>query len=62
MKYSINTKTDTITLTLPDGETLEVPKSDPAWDDIIEGLFGGLGSENEWARCIDDLLKRRDGR
>ena len=58
MKYSINTATDTITFILPNDGTVEIPKSDPAWSEIIEMIFGGVGSEDELAQCIADFQKR----
>ena len=61
MKYSIDTATDTITFFLPNGETVEIPKSDPAWSEIIEVIFGGVGSEGELTRCIADFRERQKG-
>ena len=61
MKYSINTGTDTITFTLPNGQTVEIPKCDPVWEEIIEMIFGGFATEDGITRCIEDFLKRQVG-
>ena len=60
MKYSINIATDTITFILPNDETVEIPKSDPAWSEIIEMIFGGVGSEDELTLRIADFQKRQE--
>lgn len=59
MNYTINIATDTITFSLPDGGTIDVFRSDPAWEDIIEMLFGGMGSEQELTQCLSDVVKRQ---
>lgn len=61
MKYSINIATDTITFALADGETVEIPRSDPVWDEIIEMIFGGFATEDGITRCIEDFLRRQEG-
>ena len=60
MKYSINTATDMITFALPNNGTVEIPKSEPAWSEIIEMIFGGVGSEGKLTRCIADFQKRQE--
>ena len=61
MKYSINTATDMITFALPNDETVEIPKGDPAWSEIIEMIFGGFATEDGISRCIEDFLERQEG-
>ena len=61
MKYSINTATDMITFVLPNDETVEIPKSDPVWSEIIEMIVGGVGSEDELTQCIEDFRERQKG-
>jgi hypothetical protein len=62
MKYRINTATDTIRITLPDGDEVTIPKSDPVWEDIIEFIFGGGGSDHEFMRLIEGVQNRQEGR
>ena len=61
MKYSINTATDMITFALPNDETVNIPKSDPVWEEIIEMIFGGFATEDGISRCIEDFLERQEG-
>jgi hypothetical protein len=62
MKYRIDTATDTIRITLPDGDEVTIPKSDPVWEDIIEFIFGGGGSDHEFMRLIEGVQNRQEGR
>ena len=57
MNYRIDMATETIALELPEGE-LEIPKSDPMWEEFIDTIFSGY-SEDTLLKLAEEFRSKR---